>query len=95
MPQIPVTELGDFSEVFTVGTASSLVTVREIIRESTGDHYEFTVDPSSPDSACFKLMDRLEGIKRGVHAEPWGWLETLDQDCLLADAKGVVRGGSD
>ncbi|GJC86349.1 transaminase htyB [Colletotrichum liriopes] len=84
---IPFTELGEFAEVFTVGTASSLVPVSGITRESTGHHFEYDVNKTSPESAHARLTDRLQGIKRGLYSEPWGWVEELGGGKLQHDVR--------
>ncbi|KAJ0300527.1 hypothetical protein COL5a_006801 [Colletotrichum fioriniae] len=91
---IPFTELGEFSEVYTVGTASSLVPVSAIERESTGERFAFTVDAQSPQSAHARLTDRLQGIKRGLYTEPWGWVEELNGDALRNDIERITNTGS-
>ncbi|GKT68749.1 branched-chain-amino-acid aminotransferase [Colletotrichum tofieldiae] len=85
--QIPFTELGEFAEVFTVGTASSLVPVSSITRESTGHRFEYDVNKTSPESAHARLTDRLQGIKRGLYSEPWGWVEELGGGKLQHDVR--------
>ncbi|KAK8117202.1 branched-chain amino acid aminotransferase [Apiospora kogelbergensis] len=77
--EIPFRELSEFSEVYTVGTASSLVPVAAVVRESTGERFEYKVDVSSPDAANAILKDRLEGIKRGLRKDSWGWVQSLEE----------------
>ena len=83
-------ELASFAEVYTVGTASSLVPVSSIVHESAGACYNYTVDSESPHAAHKILNERLHNIKRGVDAESWGWTESLGASEVLLDVKRVL-----
>ncbi|KAK8104879.1 branched-chain amino acid aminotransferase, partial [Apiospora kogelbergensis] len=69
--EIPFKELSTFSEVYTVGTASSMVPISTIIHESAQQCFEYDVKPSSPDSAYSQLNEALHNIKRGIDPEQW------------------------
>lgn len=88
--QIPLVDLASFTEVYTVGTASSLVPVSSIVHESAGVCYNFTVDAGSTGAAHNILNERLHNIKRGIDVESWGWVENLAANEVLPDVKRML-----
>ena len=65
-------ELSEFVEVFTAGTAAALVPIRSITRSSTGDKFVFKLD-TAEDSYCATLCKMLEDVQQGKVEDKLGW----------------------
>ena len=60
-------ELSSFSEVLAVGTAGTLVPIKNITRKSTKDEFSFLGGSVEPGPCCVKLLSVLKGIQQGIN----------------------------
>ncbi|KAJ5387137.1 hypothetical protein N7509_009678 [Penicillium cosmopolitanum] len=65
---IPFNTLGRFSEVFAVGTAATAVPIRSILRDSTGERFEFGGAVQGKE-----IIQKLSGIQRGTELDEFNW----------------------
>jgi len=72
------------------------VPVAAIVRESTSERFEYTVDVSSPEAANAILKDRLEGVKRGIRKDSWGWVQSLEEceECKMGISLEGLNGAA-
>ncbi len=70
-------EIGTFAEVAACGTAVVITPIKEIVRLSTGEHFQIG-DGANCGPICQKLYDAYTAIQWGKAPDTHGWLKVLD-----------------
>ncbi|KAM4065474.1 amino-transferase class IV domain-containing protein [Hirsutella rhossiliensis] len=65
-------ELGQFSEVLAVGTAASVLPIAAIVRESTGDKFDYC-PAGEPGPTAVELAAAITAVIRGQVEDKHGW----------------------
>ncbi|KMK56428.1 subgroup IIIi aminotransferase, putative [Aspergillus fumigatus Z5] len=69
--KIPFKDIGQFTEVYAVGTAATAVPIRSIFRARTGEKYTFETEASKQTGR--QLVDELIKIQRGLQVDLFEW----------------------
>jgi len=75
--QVPVEELGEFTEAGACGTAAVISPIAKIFDPDTNQVYEFCKD-GKPGEATMKLYNKLVSIQYGDEPDEFGWISIVD-----------------
>jgi branched-chain amino acid aminotransferase len=75
--RIPWAEISEFHEVLAVGTAASVVPIKSILRESTGESFSYTND-TQPGPVAQKLTQYLNDVMRHNVPDNFDWLHEVN-----------------
>jgi branched-chain amino acid aminotransferase len=78
--EIPWSECKFFDEVIAVGTAASLLPIRLLARESTGEKFVYG---ATTGECTQRLSAALRNIMRGNIEDSFGWVDTVKEEDLL------------
>jgi branched-chain amino acid aminotransferase len=78
--EIPWSECKFFDEVIAVGTAASLLPIRLLARESTGEKFVYG---ATTGECTQRLSAALRNIMRGKIEDSFGWVDTVKEEDLL------------
>jgi branched-chain amino acid aminotransferase len=76
--RIPYSELPEFDEVLAVGTAASVLPIKSIARNSTGDKFVYHQDGAEPGPVGVRLAAELRKVMRGIEEDPFDWLHAVE-----------------
>jgi branched-chain amino acid aminotransferase len=86
--EIPWSECQFFDEVIAVGTAASLLPIRSLTRESTGQ--EFVYGEKTGECTA-RLSEGLRNIMRGKVEDAFGWTQVVKEEDMLLPKKEEVK----
>jgi branched-chain amino acid aminotransferase len=85
--EVPWSECRFFDEVVAVGTAASLLPIRLLARESTGETFVYG---EVAGECTMRLAEALRGVMRGTREDEFGWTVVVEEGDLLEEER-VVR----
>ncbi|KAJ0148350.1 Uncharacterized protein HZ326_9074 [Fusarium oxysporum f. sp. albedinis] len=90
MRPIKYTELPKFSEVVAVGTAASVVSIRSITREDSGERFQYLNQDNDQGRYAHVLSMALDSIMRCRAEDTFGWCHQVGQSTLKEKVEDTI-----